>query len=55
MADLELPCPNSPNRKHAMIVDVEDRRFKICTFCGRGQYRTDEELLKESKLGKRGT
>jgi hypothetical protein len=25
-------------------VDKEDRRFKVCRYCSRSQYRTDKEL-----------
>jgi hypothetical protein len=42
-------CPNnpvSPLGPHMFVVDKEDKNFKICEWCDKTAYRTDEELLK---------
>lgn len=36
------------DHEHLDTVDPEDRRFKICSICGREAWRTDEELLREA-------
>lgn len=30
---------------HVYVVDKEDRRFKVCGFCGHVLYRTDKEVI----------
>ena len=45
-------CPDSPlvpKKECLFIKDEDDLRFKICMWCGRVEYRTDEELLKGVK------
>jgi hypothetical protein len=36
-------------------VDQEDRRFKICDDCGKEEWRSDEELIKDAGLDKEGS
>jgi hypothetical protein len=41
--------PLTPKRGHLFNVDRDDKRFKICSWCGKTVYRTDQELL-EGKM-----
>lgn len=46
MEDIEV-CEKSPIREHLDIVDIEDRRFHICKWCGRTKIRTDPDYIKD--------
>lgn len=54
MATVSIPskiCPDRPfidgrrARGHVYVTDQEDKRFKVCGFCGDVKYRTDEEVM----------
>lgn len=39
------PQYRPPRKKHVYVVDKEDKRFKVCGFCGDVKYRTDKEVM----------
>lgn len=39
------PDGRPPRKKHVYVVDMEDKRFKVCGFCGDVKYRTDQEVM----------
>lgn len=51
MGDI-IVCMISPTGEHLYTADEDDRRFKICRWCGNEAWRTDEELMKEAGLDK---
>ena len=42
-------CDKSPDKEHKWKLDIDDKDFKICEYCDKSRYRTDDEVF-EGKL-----